>query len=150
MESSKEAIPALILLLLKENMKESNYITNSRAAEAIIHDKMQTLDHEEVWAIFLDRRARVIEMQMLSKGTLSQTSIDCRTVLRNALLVNAASVILLHNHPSGDPRPSVQDVNFTAKLKRACSLLDVLLVDHIVLGEESFYSFADDTTTNYQ
>ena len=131
-------------------MKESNYITNSRAAEAIIHSKMQTLDHEEVWAIFLDRRARVIEMQMLSKGTLSQTSIDCRTVLRNALLVNAASVILLHNHPSGDPRPSVQDVNFTAKLKRACSLLDVLLVDHIVLGEESFYSFADDTTTNYK
>ena len=131
-------------------MKESNYITNSRAAEAIIHDKMQTLDHEEVWAIFLDRRARVIEMQMLSKGTLSQTAIDCRTVLRNALLVNAASVILLHNHPSGDPRPSVQDVNFTAKLKRACSLLDVLLVDHIVLGEESFYSFADDTTTNYK
>lgn len=111
---------------------------------------MQTLDHEEVWAIFLDRRARVIEMQMLSKGTLSQTSIDCRTVLRNALLVNAASVILLHNHPSGDPRPSVQDVNFTAKLKRACSLLDVLLVDHIVLGEESFCSFADDTTTNYK
>jgi len=111
---------------------------------------MQTLDHEEVWAIFLDRRARVIEMQMLSKGTLSQTCIDCRTVLRNALLVNAASVILLHNHPSGDPRPSVQDVNFTAKLKRACSLLDVLLVDHIVLGEESFYSFADDTTTNYK
>ena len=131
-------------------MKESNYITNSRAAEAIIHDRMQTLDHEEVWAIFLDRRARVIEMQMLSKGTLSQTAIDCRTVLRNALLVNAASVILLHNHPSGDPRPSVQDVNFTAKLKRACSLLDVLLVDHIVLGEESFYSFADDTTTNYK
>ena len=124
--------------------------TRERAAEAIIHDKMQTLDHEEVWAIFLDRRARVIEMQMLSKGTLSQTAIDCRTVLRNALLVNAASVILLHNHPSGDPRPSVQDVNFTAKLKRACSLLDVLLVDHIVLGEESFYSFADDTTTNYK
>ena len=121
-----------------------------KGAEAIIHNKMQTLDHEEVWAIFLDRRAKVIDQQMLSKGTLTQTSIDCRTVLRNALLVNAASVILMHNHPSGNPRPSVQDINFTVKLKSACSLLDVLLIDHIVVGTECFYSFADDKTTKYQ
>ena len=84
-------------------MQVSHNITNAKSAEAILHDRMSTLDHEEVWAVFLDLRASVIDKKMLSMGTLSQTSIDCRTVLRNALLVNAASLILLHNHPSGDP-----------------------------------------------
>lgn len=81
---------------------------------------------------------------MLLKGTLTQTSIDCRTVLRNALLVNAASLILLHNHPSGDPRPSTQDIHFTERLKNACYLMDVQLLDHIIIGEDGFFNFADE------
>ena len=123
-------------------------ITNPKAAEHLLHDRMHSLDHEEVWAVFLDRKASVIGQEMLSKGTLNETSIDCRTVLRNALLVNAASVILFHNHPSGDPHPSAQDIYFTQKLKRACSLVDVNLLDHIVVGEDRFFSFADESITN--
>ena len=119
-------------------------IINPQAAEAILHDRMQSLDHEEVWAVFLDRKAKVIDQQMLSKGTLSQTAIDCRTVLRNALLVNAASLILLHNHPSGDPRPSTQDIHFTERLYKACDLMDVNLLDHIIVGEDGFFSFANE------
>ena len=111
-------------------------------------NRMQALDHEEVWAVFLDRRAKVIDQQMLSKGTLSQTSIDCRTVLRNALIVNAASLILLHNHPSGDPRPSAQDIHFTERLYKACDLMDVNLLDHIIIGEDGFFSFANEIVIN--
>ena len=130
-------------------MKVSSNITNAQAAEAVMHDRMQDLDHEEVWAVFLDLRAKVIDQQMLSKGTLTQTSIDCRTVLRNALLVNASSLILLHNHPSGDPRPSQQDIHFTDRLNKACSLMDIKLLDHIVIGQEGFFSFANETITNF-
>ena len=130
-------------------MKESSNIVNAQAAEAVLHDRMQALDHEEVWAVFLDLRAKVIDQQMLSKGTISQTSIDCRTVLRNALLVNAASVILLHNHPSGDPRPSAQDIHFTEWLNKACSLMDIRLLDHIVIGDKGFFSFANETIINF-
>ena len=130
-------------------MQVTHSIINPQAAEAILHDRMQALDHEEVWAVFLDRKAKVIDQQMLSKGTLSQTAIDCRTVLRNALLVNAASVILLHNHPSGDPRPSAQDIHFTERLNKACSLMDIRLLDHIVIGDKGFFSFADETIINF-
>ena len=130
-------------------MQVSSNITNAPAAEAVLHDRMHDLDHEEVWAVFLDLRAKVIDQQMLSKGTLTQTSIDCRTVLRNALLVNAASLILLHNHPSGDPRPSHQDINFTDRLHKACTLMDIKLMDHIVIGKNGFFSFANESITNY-
>ena len=124
-------------------------ITNPKAAEAVLHDRMHNLDHEEVWAVFLNPGAKVIDQQMLSKGTISQTSIDCRTVLRNALLVNAASLILLHNHPSGDPRPSAQDIHFTDRLRKACSIMDINLLDHIVIGDKGFFSFANESITKY-
>ena len=125
-------------------MQVSQSITTPQAAKAILHEQMQSLDHEEVWAVFLDRKAKDIDQQKLSKGTLTQTSIDCRTVLRNALLVNAASLILLHNHPSGDPRPSAQDIHFTERLRNACYLMDVNLLDHIIVGEDGFFSFANE------
>ena len=130
-------------------MQVTQNIINSKAAEAILHDRMQGLDHEEVWAVFLNQRASVIDQQMLSKGTLTQTYIDCRTVLRNALLVNAVSLILLHNHPSGDPRPSAQDIQFTDRLRKACALMDFGLLDHIVIGEKGFFSFANETITQF-
>ena len=129
-------------------MQVSHNITNAKSAEAILHDRMSTLDHEEVWAVFLDRKASVIDKKMLSMGTLSQTSIDCRTVLRNALLVNAASLILLHNHPSGDPRPSAHDIHFTERLNKACSLMDIKLLDHIIIGNQGYFSFANEIITN--
>ncbi len=133
-----------------KNMQILTKITNPVHAEGILHDRMYGLDHEEVWAIYLNCKRIPIDQQMLSKGTLDRTAIDCRTVLRNALLLNATSFILLHNHPSGDPRPSQQDISFTDRLKKACSLLDVQLLDHIIIGDESFFSFAEETTTQYQ
>lgn len=130
-------------------MQEQQYLINATIAEGYFHDRISNLDHEEVWAVFLTGRHSVISEMMLSKGTLTQTSIDCRTVLRNALLVNAVSLILLHNHPSGDPRPSAQDIHFTDRLNKACSLMDIHLLDHIVIGDKSFFSFANETITKF-
>lgn len=124
-------------------------ITKHTSAAGFVRNWMCQLDHEEVWAIFLTKSLTIICEMMLSKGTLTQTSIDCRTVLRNALLVNAASLILLHNHPSGDPRPSASDIHFTDRLKKACSLMDISLIDHIVIGQDGYFSFAEEITTKF-
>ena len=121
-------------------------IVNSVTAEEVLHDTMHGLDHEEVWCLFLNGSNSCLGKEMLSRGTLTQTSIDCRTVIKPALLYNATAVILLHNHPSGDPRPSVQDIHFTERLKKACSLMDISLIDHIVIGKDGFYSFAEEIT----
>ena len=86
---------------------------------------------------------------MLSKGTLTETAIDCRTVLRQALLHNAAALILLHNHPSGNPKPSQQDIHFTDQLRKACLLIDIRLVDHIITSKNSFYSFIEEKVFTY-
>ena len=121
-----------------------NQITSPVTAEQFIRPVFQGLDHEECWCIFLSYGNTVLCTQMLSKGTMTSTSIDARTVLRQALLCNAKSLILLHNHLSGDPRPSVADINLTNQLRKACVLLDVDLVDHIILTEESFFSFSEE------
>ncbi|MBR0500657.1 MAG: JAB domain-containing protein [Bacteroidales bacterium] len=81
-------------------------VRNSRDAVRILYPAMSKLDHEEAWVIFLTSCNGVIAAEMLSKGTLTSTAIDSRTILRQALLHNAASIILCHNHPSGNERPS--------------------------------------------
>ena len=124
-------------------------IINSVTAEEILHDTMHGLDHEEVWCLFLNASHSCLGKQMLSRGTLTQTSIDCRTVIKPALLVNATAVILLHNHPSGNPLPSFKDMEFTKRLKNACSLFEIDLIDHIIIGKDGFFSFADERTLKY-
>ena len=121
-------------------------ITSPITAAQFIRPVFHGLDHEECWGIFLSCGNTVISSQMLSKGTLTSTSIDSRTVIRQALLCNAKSILLLHNHLSGNPLPSVADVNLTDRIKKACSILDLNLIDHIILAEESFFSFAEERT----
>lgn len=124
-------------------------ITGCQMAQRVIHDQMVDLDHEEVWIIHLTNASTVICAQMIAMGTLSETSVDCRTILRAVLLQNAASIILAHNHPSGVPLPSKSDRQFTHELKIACSLMDIQLVDHIIIAKDSYYSFAQEETIKY-
>ena len=125
-------------------MNTNPRITSPVTAEQFIRPVFQGLDHEECWCIFLSCGNTVLCSQMLSKGTMTSTSIDARTVLRQALLCNAKSIILLHNHLSGDPMPSVADIKLTNQLRKACVLLDINLMDHIILAEESFFSFSEE------
>ena len=119
-------------------------ILTPSSAESLVHSKLYGLDHEECWAIYISCKNDILSTEMLTKGTMTQTAIDTRTILRKALLLNARAIILFHNHPSGCSWPSKQDVEFTSKLRKACTLMDVILVDHIILSDNDFYSFAEE------
>jgi len=88
----------------------------------------------------------VISTEMVSMGTLDATSVDARTILRRALLANAAAFIMAHNHPSGDPRPSHADIDRTREISKASKIVGITLIDHIIVCDNSFFSFADEVT----
>ena len=122
-------------------------INNSSDAASIIIPELQTLDHEESWVLFLTADNRLLCKEMITKGTLTSTLLDARTILRRALLNNAAAIILTHNHPSGNPSPSNSDIKMTSDIKDACNLMSITLVDHLIISTDSYFSFADNTET---
>lgn len=122
-------------------------INNSSDAASIIIPELQTLDHEESWVLFLTADNRLLCKEMITKGTLTSTLLDARTILRRALLNNAAAIILTHNHPSGNPTPSNSDIKMTSDIKEACHLMSITLIDHLIISTDSYFSFADDTET---
>ena len=122
-------------------------INNSSAAASIIIPELQTLDHEESWVLFLTADNRLLCKEMITKGTLTSTLLDARTILRRALLNNAAAIILTHNHPSGNPAPSNSDIKMTSDIKEACHLMSITLIDHLIISTDSYFSFADNTET---
>ena len=93
--------------------------------------------------IMLDAKTRVIRDKVISKGTVDTSLITPREIFAEALLANAVSVILMHNHPSGDPSPSDADILFTARVQEAGNLINIHLLDHIIIGDNSYMSFAE-------
>ena len=124
-------------------------VVSHRSAEEMLHDDLYGLDHEEAWLLYLNKLSYPIGKEMVSKGTLDSTAIDCRTIMRQALLHNAAAIVILHNHPSGSSKPSQHDIFFTNKLRQACVLMDIKLEDHIIVGEDDFYSFFMEKSYKY-
>lgn len=124
-------------------------ITNSALAEELVHDELHGLDHEESWAVFLTAAKTVICKEMISMGTLKGTVFSNQRLLRRALLNNAAGVIIFHNHPSGDPTPSMKDLTLTSRLKEACNIMEVELIDHIIVTDDCYFSF-ESTKTFYR
>lgn len=101
--------------------------------------------HEEVWAMYLNKANKVIGVSQISKGGISGTIIDTRIILQTALKSSASSIIIAHNHPSGNLKPSDDDVKITRKLKDACQIMDITLLDHIILTRENHFSFSHQT-----
>lgn len=99
--------------------------------------------HEESHVMFLNRANKALGVSLISKGGMAETVMDVKIILQTALKVHASGIILSHNHPSGNLRPSEPDKQITSKIKEACKVLDFHLLDHIILTEESYYSFAD-------
>ena len=122
--------------------------TSSQAAH-LLRDHLDDLDHEELWALYLTGCGYLINAEMLTRGTLTCTPIDARTVIKRALMNNAAAVIIVHNHPSGNPRPSINDITQTDHIRKACNLMDIALVDHIIIAEDAYFSFADEIITKF-
>lgn len=116
---------------------------NSRDVFEAFREEFAQLDREEFHVITVDNKNRMIGLHRVSVGTLSTTIVQPREVYKSALLHNAAAVLLLHNHPSGDPAPSAEDRQCTARLLKAGAILGIKVLDHIVLGESDYFSFAD-------
>ena len=124
-------------------------ITASAQAAGFLREDLRSLDHEESWILLLNAAKLPLAKKMITVGTLKSTPIDHRRVFKEALLTNASAIILFHNHPSGSAVPSASDINETQRLKRACDIFDIELLDHIILTDESFYSFAEETQNKF-
>ena len=105
---------------------------------------LRGLDHEECWVIFLNRANFVLGKERMSVGGLESTVMDVKAILRRALEKKASGVILVHNHPSGSAMPGQADIKQTGALKKALQTCEIHLIDHVVIAEDSWYSFADE------
>jgi DNA repair protein RadC len=119
-------------------------INSSQSAFEYLFPVMADLPTEEFWIILLSQSNKVINMIQISTGGIAGTIADPRIILREALQYRAVGLILCHNHPSGNLKPSEMDIRLTIKIKSACELLDVRLQDHLIVGDKSYYSFADE------
>jgi len=118
-------------------------ITSADAAD-IFKPFLSDLPHEEFWVLFLNRNNLVLDKRMVSQGGLSGTVIDVRIILKMALEKLACSIILCHNHPSGNLVPSEADKEITRKIKDAGKHMDIPVLDHVIIGNGSYFSFADE------
>jgi DNA repair protein RadC len=119
-------------------------IKSSETVFKLFHPLMGDLEHEEFWLLMLNRANRVIGRFKVSQGGLSGTVIDTRIILKKALDNLSSSIIVCHNHPSGNKQPSDADVKITEKLKKAAEMLEIKLLDHIIIADKSYFSFADE------
>ena len=122
-------------------------ITSPSSVYRLMIPHMKTLDHEECWVLFLNRSNHLIGSEMMSSGGLESTIMDCKSIVRRALEKKASGLILVHNHPSGSPLPGMADIKQTQSLKNALKTCDISLVDHVVVADSSYYSFADEEIT---
>lgn len=119
-------------------------IKNSREIYELFHASLVDLDHEECWILLMNNQHRVLDRIRISHGGVSETTVDPKIVLKHAVEKLASSLVLCHNHPSGNPFPSSCDDRITQKLKQACQSFDIQLTDHIVFSENGYYSYADE------
>jgi DNA repair protein RadC len=105
--------------------------------------KLVESDKEKFYSIFLDPKNKVIGVDMVSQGSMDSSPVHPREVYKSALLASAANVIFVHGHPSGDPEPSYSDKEITKILRQAGELLQITVLDHVIVGRDRFYSFAD-------
>lgn len=147
-----------VIHCLKDFVKEYNreipkdtgkQVSNSKEAAALLYPTLRGLECEEVWVAFLNNSNVPVNTELISSGGLASSIMEPRKVVRKALECNAAAVILYHNHPSGNPKPSASDVRETERLRDCLKVFDINLVDHIIVSDSSFYSFADESVCKY-
>ena len=137
MELSRRAFEEMALL-------DKRSITSPELVYRLMLPTLKNLDHEECWALFLNRANYLIGKEMVSSGSLESTPLDAQKIVRRGIEKQCRHIILVHNHPSGQPRPGEADIRQTERLRKALSLMGISLMDHIVVAEDAFYSFAEE------
>ncbi len=144
-----KAVTIVAAMELGRRRKESKEVkmdklTNSLEAVNLMQPLLGDLMHEEFWIIFLNRANGIIGKQQISKGGMSGTVADPRMIFKAALDQKAVSIILCHNHPSGNNQPSAADVQLTKNISEGGKVLEITVLDHIIVTQHGFYSFADE------
>ncbi|MFD0860804.1 DNA repair protein RadC [Sungkyunkwania multivorans] len=127
-----------------EEALERKKITSSTSAYELLQPIIGDLPHEEFWIVYLNNANKVIQMMQLSKGGITGTLVDVRLALKYALELGAIAIILAHNHPSGSLKPSLSDKQLTQKLRLGAESLDIKVLDHLIVAEKGYFSFADE------
>ncbi len=123
---------------------EKTSISSARDSYNVFSQHLSDLRTEEFWAIFLNQKNQIVYKTQISKGGISGTLVDVRVLFRIALEHFATSIIVAHNHPSGSLKPSLEDIQITKSIKNAGEILNVTLLDHLIIGDNSFFSFAEE------
>lgn len=126
-----------------ESIPVGEVLNNSRITQRFLADRLREHASEVFACIFMDNHFRLISFEELFQGTINETNIYPREIIRRALLQNAAKIILAHNHPSGSPAPSQADKDVTVLIKRALQYVDIEVVDHVIVGNPDHFSFAE-------
>lgn len=129
---------------LSEEVIEKKKVKSSEDAFHVLFPDLSDKRYEEFWVLLLDRANQIIRKVNISEGGMAGTVADPKKIFKMALDHNASSLILAHNHPSNSLKPSQNDIDLTKKLKSAGKLLDVAVLDHLIFGHDSYYSFADE------
>lgn len=126
------------------DVKEKPKVVSSNDAYQCIYSSMQDLNHEEFKILLLNRNNRVVKIETVSTGGIAGTVVDPKIIFKRALDAHASSIILSHNHPSGNLKPSKSDLDITKKLVRAGESLEIKVLDHIIISDKGYYSFLDE------
>jgi DNA repair protein RadC len=119
-------------------------IQSSKSVFELLQPLLGELQHEEFWIVYLNNSNKVLHRGQLSKGGITGTLVDVRLVMKQALELGAVALILAHNHPSGTLKPSAADKKITYKLKTAAEVLDIKILDHLIITQKEYFSFADE------
>jgi DNA repair protein RadC len=136
------ALPELARRYFEETLPMGEAIRSPSDTETFLMARLRDRPHEVFCCLYLDNRHRVIQFEELFRGTIDGTSVYPREIVKQALAVNAAAVILAHNHPSGVAEPSQADERITRRVKSALDLVDIRLLDHLVIGDGTSTSLA--------
>ncbi|MDR0365043.1 MAG: DNA repair protein RadC [Bacteroidales bacterium] len=129
---------------ISSNIAQKAIITCSKDAYELIYMHLHDQPYEHFWALFLDRQNKVLRKEHISSGGLTATIADPNKIIRIALEEYATGLVLFHNHPSGNMKPSPDDIALTKKIKTAAAFFDIAVLDHIIVGKNDYYSFADE------
>jgi len=131
-------------LVRRDEAKEIVKIKSSQDSYKLF-SHLEQLSHEQFWCVYLKRNNAIIKDEFISKGGINSAIVDIKIVLKTAINLGASAIVLCHNHPSGEIRPSSADVNITKQIKQAAELIDVSVLDHLIIGNHgNFYSFSDE------
>ena len=142
MEIALAAVELYTRKKAKNNLREK--IHSSTDVYRIMQPIMVNQEVEELWAIYMNMASRIVKMKRISVGGIAQTLVDIRILLKEALLCNAVAMTICHNHPSGNVRPSSAVDQLTEKNSKACKTMDIRFLGHVIIADDTYYSYADE------